>query len=146
MLQFRRPKQNTALNAKTEQFITPKISGNALKQGHRTYSVLPWASEGFFKGGGPLGYFCKFFPEGSKVVKFVFYHSKLKRQPVLLKIFKSSGACPPWPLSDVHECYVRPVHNCKKYKVGHSKSVVKHTTLRWAVQKLKRWLRECLVE
>jgi len=26
--------QNTALNAKTEQFITAKISGNALKQGH----------------------------------------------------------------------------------------------------------------
>jgi len=31
---------NTALNAKTEQFITAKISGNALKQGSRTPSVL----------------------------------------------------------------------------------------------------------
>jgi len=30
----------TALNAKTEQFITAKISGNALKQGSRTQSVL----------------------------------------------------------------------------------------------------------
>ena len=27
-LQVRRPEQNTALNAKTEQFITAKISGN----------------------------------------------------------------------------------------------------------------------
>jgi len=30
---------NTALNAKTEQFITAKISGNALKHGSRTHSV-----------------------------------------------------------------------------------------------------------
>jgi len=32
-LQVRRPEQNTALSAKPEQFITAKISGNALKQG-----------------------------------------------------------------------------------------------------------------
>ena len=37
---MRRPEQNTALSAKTEQFITAKISSNALKQGSRTYSVL----------------------------------------------------------------------------------------------------------
>jgi len=36
-----RPEQNTtALNAMTEKFITAKISGNALKQGSRTHSVL----------------------------------------------------------------------------------------------------------
>ena len=39
-LQVRRPEQNTALNARTEQYITAKISGNALKQGSRTHSVL----------------------------------------------------------------------------------------------------------
>ena len=39
-LQVRRPEQNTALKAETEQFITAKISGNALKQGSRTHSVL----------------------------------------------------------------------------------------------------------
>jgi len=39
-LQVRRPEQNTTLNAKTEQFITVKMSGNALKQGSRTHSVL----------------------------------------------------------------------------------------------------------
>jgi len=35
-LQVRRPEQNTALNAMTDQFITAKISGNAAKQGNRT--------------------------------------------------------------------------------------------------------------
>jgi len=39
-LQVRRLEQNTALNAQTEQFITAKISGNALKQESRTHSVL----------------------------------------------------------------------------------------------------------
>ena len=39
-LQVTRQEQNTALNAKTEQFITAKISGNALKHGSRTHSVL----------------------------------------------------------------------------------------------------------
>ena len=39
-LQVRRPEPNTAINAKTEQFITAKISGNALKQGSRAHSVL----------------------------------------------------------------------------------------------------------
>jgi len=32
-LHVRIPEQNTALNAKTEQYITAKISGNALKRG-----------------------------------------------------------------------------------------------------------------
>jgi len=39
-LQIGRQKQDTALNAKTEQFITAKISGNALKQASRTHSML----------------------------------------------------------------------------------------------------------
>jgi len=39
-LQGRRRKQDTALNAKTERFITAKTSGNALKQGSRTHSML----------------------------------------------------------------------------------------------------------
>ena len=38
--QVRRPEQNTALNAKTKQFINAKISGNPLKQETRTHSVL----------------------------------------------------------------------------------------------------------
>jgi len=36
--QVRRPKQNTALNAKTEQFITAKLTGNALTPGLRSRS------------------------------------------------------------------------------------------------------------
>jgi len=39
-LQVRKQGQNPALSAKTEQFITAKISGNALKQGSRTDSAL----------------------------------------------------------------------------------------------------------
>jgi len=32
--------ENTARNAKTEQFINAKVSGNALKQGCKTHSML----------------------------------------------------------------------------------------------------------
>jgi len=40
-LHVRRQEQNTALSAKTEQFVTAKISGNALKHASsRTHSVL----------------------------------------------------------------------------------------------------------
>jgi len=39
-LQVRRPEQNTSFNAKIEQFITAKLSGNALKQGSRTHALL----------------------------------------------------------------------------------------------------------
>jgi len=39
-LQVWRPEQNTALNAKVEQFVTVKILRNTLKQGSRTHSVL----------------------------------------------------------------------------------------------------------
>jgi len=40
LLHIRRPEQNTALNAWAEQFTTAKLSGNVLKQGSRTHSVL----------------------------------------------------------------------------------------------------------
>jgi len=40
VLQVRGLEKNKELNAKTEQFITAKISRNALKQGSRTHSVL----------------------------------------------------------------------------------------------------------
>jgi len=39
-LQIRRPELNTALNAKTEQFITANISGNVLKHGSGKHSVV----------------------------------------------------------------------------------------------------------
>jgi len=39
-LEVRRLEQNIALSAKTEHFLTAKISGNALKHGHATHSVL----------------------------------------------------------------------------------------------------------
>jgi len=38
--QVRRLEKNTALNSETEQFIIAKITGNMLKQGSRTHSVL----------------------------------------------------------------------------------------------------------
>jgi len=47
--QVRRSEQNTALNAKTEQFITAKISGNALKQWSKTHSVLRQSSSQLHK-------------------------------------------------------------------------------------------------
>ena len=39
-LKVRRPEQNTALNARTEQLMTAKISGNGLKHVSRTHSTL----------------------------------------------------------------------------------------------------------
>jgi len=52
-LQIRRPGNNTALSAKTEQFITAKISDNELKQRSRKYS-LAWASAEIFAGRGKV--------------------------------------------------------------------------------------------
>ena len=59
--------------------------------------------------GGPVGDCPKFFSRGvSKVVKFVFYPSKLKKQPFIAKDFKIQGGksppCP--PRSDAHDCSV----------------------------------------
>jgi len=63
----------------------------------------PWASEKFFLG-GELGDFFKIFPGGPKVMKFVFSHSKLRKQPFFAMNFKiqlgSRPTCP--PPSDAH--------------------------------------------
>jgi len=40
----------------------------------------------FFQGGGTIGFFLTFFYGGPKVVKFVFYHSKLRA--LFAEIFK----------------------------------------------------------
>jgi len=60
-------------------------------------------SEDFFQG-RPLGIFPKFFQGGPKVVKFVFYQSKLKKQPFFSEIFKIQGEPRPpcLPPSDIH--------------------------------------------
>jgi len=44
--------KKTALNAKTEQFTTANISGNALKQGSRTHSSLRQISSQLLKTSG----------------------------------------------------------------------------------------------
>ena len=54
--------------------------------------------------GGPLGHFPKTYPEGPKVVKFVFSHSKLRKYLFLLNFSKSRvGQGPLPPPSDAHE-------------------------------------------
>jgi len=56
-----------------------------------------------FSRGGTRGFFQNFSKGGAKVVKFVFFHSKLKKQPFLLKMSKSRGARSPLPTpSGVH--------------------------------------------
>ena len=112
------------------------MSGNALKQGHRTYSVLPWASEGFYQG-GPLGYFCKFFPGGPKVVKFVFFPLKTKKN-FFAENFKIQGGLP--SLTPFRRSWVlrQSSSQLQKYKVVHSKSAVKHTTLRWGSSQIEK--------
>jgi len=63
-----------------------------------------WASEGFFSGEDQQRIFPKFFPGGGpKAVKFVFYPSKLKKQPVFANTFKIQGGLgSPSPPSDAH--------------------------------------------
>jgi len=46
---------------------------------------------------GHYGILPKFFYGRGNVVKFVFSHSKSRKQPFLLKISKSSGEFPPLP-------------------------------------------------
>jgi len=54
-------------------------------QARRLWEMYTWASERFFPGGG-------------KMVKFVFFHSKLRKQPFLRKISRSrAGPRPPLP-------------------------------------------------
>ena len=55
-------------------------------------------SEGTFPGGATGGFFQKFFYGGPKMVKFGFYHSKLRKKHFLLKF---SNSC---PSSDIHLC------------------------------------------
>jgi len=60
------------------------------------------SSEEFFAG-GLLGDFSKKFLGGPKVVKYVFAHTKLRKQSFLLKFSKSRrGKGPSCPLSDTH--------------------------------------------
>ena len=49
-----------------------------------------------FPGGGATGFF-QSFSRGPKVVKFVFSHLKLRKQPFLLKFSKSRGERAPLP-------------------------------------------------
>jgi len=70
-----------------------------------------------FSRGATRGFLQIFSRGGSKVVKFVFCHSKLKNNLFLLKISKSRGIVLPCPPSDVHECCVRAVHNCKNIRL-----------------------------
>ena len=55
-----------------------------------------WAPEGYFPGDTTRGFYLNFFREGSKVMKFDFSHSKLRKQPFLLKILTSRGCKPPF--------------------------------------------------
>jgi len=51
-----------------------------------------------FSKGGASGFFQMFFKCWPKVVKFVFCHSKLRKQPIFAEILKLL------PHSDTHDC------------------------------------------
>jgi len=65
-----------------------------LKSGNHAYMGIGRT----FSSRGALGDFFLHFSRGSKVVKFDFSHSKLRKQPFLLGISKSGGKGPPLPL------------------------------------------------
>jgi len=58
-----------------------------------------------FPGVASRGFSQNFFPGGTKVVKFVFYPSKLKKQRFFANNFKIQGARTPAPPSDAHANY-----------------------------------------
>jgi len=65
-----------------------------------------------FSRGGTSGFFQKFFCRGPKVVKFAFYHSKLRKQRFLLKFSNS------FPSSDTHMlvCRKSSCHTIEKFE------------------------------
>ena len=90
----------TSHNMDIDQSDPESISEDHYKTTNFDYDSGAWASEIFFPGGGALGDFSKIFPGGPKVVKFVFFPLKTKKQPFSLKISKSrKGPCSP---SDAH--------------------------------------------
>jgi len=84
------------LVAKLEVYILLDIFFKVLRYRHGR-------RKDFFQGGA-VGDFPKIFPRGGpKVVKFVFYPSKLQKQPFFVNNFKIRGARPPLPPpSDAH--------------------------------------------
>ena len=86
----------------TTQFFTKMVSFHVL--------VCMGVGGNFSKGGGTSGFFQKFFYGRPKVVKFVFYHSKLRKQHFLLKF---SNSC---PYSHTHMlvCRKSSCHTIKK--------------------------------
>jgi len=64
------------------------------------FALQPWASEEFFPGvAGPLADFSKIFLGVPKVVKYVFSHSKLRKQPFCWNFQNPGGKAlqPPLP-------------------------------------------------
>jgi len=68
-----------------------------LQNGVIWYACVHGPRKDFIQG-GTSGFFQPFFQGGAKMVKFVFYQSKLRKQHFLLKF---SNCCPP---SNTHAC------------------------------------------
>ena len=58
-------------------------------------NLASWASEGFLPGGATRGFSLKYFQGGPKVLKFVIYPMKLKKQPFFTNNFKFQGGALP---------------------------------------------------
>ena len=91
-------------------FIPSMLHWNHIKHRQRRRFLLPsWHGHGcgkdFFHGGGTRGFSQKLFQGAPKEVKFGFYLSKMKKQPIFAKNFKIQREAkpPPYPLpSDDH--------------------------------------------
>jgi len=85
------------------------IQHNFLQNSVILHACVHGRRKEFFLG-EPLGFFQKFFYGRPKVVKFAFYHSKLRKQRFLLKF---ANSC---PSSDTHMfvCRKRSSHTIKK--------------------------------
>jgi len=81
----------------------------------------------FFQGGQEW-IFPKFFPGEPKVVKFVFYPSKLKKQPFLPISFQSRGARPslPTPMRTTR-CNCTLAVLCRIFCAKHATSTALHS-------------------
>jgi len=79
-----------------------------------------------FFNGAPAGHFSKTFPEGPKVVKFVFSHTKLRKQPFFAEIFKIQGAPLPTPMLRAIKWPINVLVGHKSTPQVHSKVAHEH--------------------
>ena len=115
------------------------IQHNFLQKWCNFTCLYAWALEGIFPGGATSGFFQKYFYGGPKMVKFVFYHSKLRKQHFLLKF---SNFC---PSSDIYMLVCRKscakqlknIGNLKRFNTIPNNEILLNLIHKWNIWQVK---------